>query len=109
MPKLKVTFFIDDDLVKGLNVLSKYTRVNKSEYIREGIKMVLDKYRKEVMYMDVSKMPFNELAPTYRRLLDEGKIEEAKEFDRKVKKEFTSLNSLIKEARSSLTRKTERS
>ena len=47
MPKPKVTFFIDDDLLEKLKLLSSITRIKQADYIREGIAMVLDKYKSE--------------------------------------------------------------
>jgi len=47
MQKPKVTFFIDEDLLKKLKLLSSITRVKQADYIREGIAMVLDKYKLE--------------------------------------------------------------
>lgn len=47
MPKPKVTFFIDEDLLEKLKLLSSITRVKQADYIREGIAMVLDKYKGE--------------------------------------------------------------
>ena len=49
MPKPKVTFFIDQALLAGLKTLSGITRVKQADYIREGIAMVLEKYKHELL------------------------------------------------------------
>ena len=41
MPKPKVTFFIDQEMLDMLKALSAVTRVKQADYIREGIEMVL--------------------------------------------------------------------
>ncbi|MFV1951702.1 MAG: ribbon-helix-helix domain-containing protein [Nitrospinota bacterium] len=48
MPKTKVTFFIDQEMLDKLKTLSSYTRVKQADYIREGIAMVLQKYKNEL-------------------------------------------------------------
>ncbi len=48
MPKSKVTFFIEPDMLEQLKTLSSYTRIKQADYIREGIGMVLEKYKKEL-------------------------------------------------------------
>ncbi len=47
MPKPKVTFFIDQEMLDRLKTLSSITRVKQADYIREGIEMVLLKYKEE--------------------------------------------------------------
>ncbi len=102
MPKSKITLFVGQELIDGLNILSKYTRVNKSEYIREGIQMVLEKYKKEVMLMDVGKVPFEEIVPTISRLEEEGKYDEAELFRKSVLREIKSLEKLNKKLKSKI-------
>lgn len=48
MPKPKVTFFIDEEMLEKLKALSGITRVKQADYIREGIEMVLEKYKAEL-------------------------------------------------------------
>lgn len=48
MPKPKVTFFIDEGMLDKLKTLSGITRVKQADYIREGIEMVLEKYKAEL-------------------------------------------------------------
>lgn len=48
MTKRRVNFFLDEEQLKGLKTLSDVTRVRMSEYMREGIDMVLAKYQKEL-------------------------------------------------------------
>lgn len=48
MPKPKVTFFIDEQMLDKLKALSGITRVKQADYIREGIEMVLEKYKGEL-------------------------------------------------------------
>ncbi len=48
MAKRRVNFFLDEAQLKGLKTLSDVTRVRMSEYMREGIEMVLVKYQKEL-------------------------------------------------------------
>ena len=48
MPKPKVTFFIDEDMLLKLRAISAVTRVKQADYIREGIEMVLERYKKEL-------------------------------------------------------------
>jgi hypothetical protein len=55
MPKPKITFFIDEELLENLKALSGYTRVKQADYIREGIAMVLDKYKSELAKAKKSK------------------------------------------------------
>ena len=65
MPKPKVTFFIDQKMLKELKKLSGITRVKQSDYIREGIEMVLEKYKgvakamKEGRYPTGYELPIN--------------------------------------------------
>ena len=47
MPKTKVTFFCDEDMLEKLKALSSITRVKQSDYIREGIGIVLERYKRE--------------------------------------------------------------
>jgi hypothetical protein len=47
MPKPKITFFIDEDLSEKLKLLSSITRVKQADYIREGIALVMEKYKSE--------------------------------------------------------------
>ena len=77
MAKSKVTLFVDGELLEGLRLLSSYTRINKSEYIREGIRLVLDKYRHELARVDIRSLPLKEVVATISRLVDEGRREEA--------------------------------
>lgn len=44
----RVAFFADDQQFQKLKVLSAATRVKMADYIREGINMVLQKYRREL-------------------------------------------------------------
>ena len=48
MPKRRTNVMIDEEQIKGLKTLSSITRVRMSEYIREGIDMVLSRYQKEL-------------------------------------------------------------
>jgi len=48
MAKRRVNFFLDEEQLEGLKALSDVTRVRMSEYMREGIEMVLAKYQKEL-------------------------------------------------------------
>jgi len=48
MAKIRVNFLLDEEQLEGLKALSGVTRVRMSEYMREGIEMVLAKYRKEL-------------------------------------------------------------
>ena len=43
----RVAFFAGDEQFKKLKALSAATRIKASDYIREGIDIVLQKYRKE--------------------------------------------------------------
>jgi hypothetical protein len=45
-PKKRISVWMDQWQIEQLKTLSLYTRVNASEYIREGIGSVLQKYRK---------------------------------------------------------------
>jgi metal-responsive CopG/Arc/MetJ family transcriptional regulator len=45
---VRETFYIDKDVLEKLRKLSSITRVKRSDYIREGIDLVLQKYRKEL-------------------------------------------------------------
>lgn len=45
--RVRETFFIDKDVLEKLKKLSGITRVTRSDYIREGIDIVLQKYRRE--------------------------------------------------------------
>ena len=45
---IRITRYIREDQKKDLERLSSKTRVDSSEYIREGIDMVLSKYKKEL-------------------------------------------------------------
>jgi predicted DNA-binding protein len=47
MPKSKITFFIDEEMLERLRTLSKISRVKQADYIREGIAYVLEKYKGE--------------------------------------------------------------
>jgi hypothetical protein len=44
----RVAFFAGDEQFKKLKALSAATRIKVSDYIREGIDIVLQKYRKEL-------------------------------------------------------------
>lgn len=44
----RVAFFAGDEQIKKLKTLSTATRIKASDYIREGIDMVLAKYSKEL-------------------------------------------------------------
>ena len=47
-PRVRVTLYLDADQKKMLKTLSKKTRVVWSEYVREGVDMVLKKYKKHL-------------------------------------------------------------
>jgi metal-responsive CopG/Arc/MetJ family transcriptional regulator len=47
-PRVRETFFIDKDILEKLKKLSGITRVKRSDYIREGIAYVLEKYKAEL-------------------------------------------------------------
>jgi hypothetical protein len=55
MPKVKVAFFLEERQVEGLKTLSSVTRVKMSDYIREGIDIVLEKYKKDIKKAKKSK------------------------------------------------------
>lgn len=44
----RVAFFAGDEQFKKLKALSAATRIKMADYIREGIELVLQKYRKEM-------------------------------------------------------------
>ena len=46
--RIRETFWIDEDVLEKLKKLSEVTRVTRSIYIREGIDMVLERYRTEL-------------------------------------------------------------
>lgn len=48
MDREKVTFYLDKTQIKGLKLLSDFTRVKRADYIREGVAMVLEKYQSEL-------------------------------------------------------------
>ncbi len=48
MARKRANFFLDEKQIENLKALSLITRVKMSEYVREGIDMVLEKYRKEL-------------------------------------------------------------
>jgi len=45
--RVRETFFIDKDVLEKLKKLSGRTRVKRSDYIREGIDLVLKKYQRK--------------------------------------------------------------
>ncbi len=45
-PKKKVSIWLDQWQIEQLKTLSLFTRINASQYIREGIGSVLSKYRR---------------------------------------------------------------
>lgn len=45
--KVKVTFFIEPDMLQRLKALSGVTRVKQADYLREGVEMVLERYKAE--------------------------------------------------------------
>ncbi|OGL51388.1 MAG: hypothetical protein A3H37_06505 [Candidatus Schekmanbacteria bacterium RIFCSPLOWO2_02_FULL_38_14] len=65
MPKRKVTFFIEQEMLDELKELSSVLRVTQAAYIREGIKYVLERYRglkkaqKEGRYPSGDEIPLN--------------------------------------------------
>ncbi len=44
----RISFWIDTEQVESLKVLSSWTRIKQADYIREGIDMVLERYKKEL-------------------------------------------------------------
>ena len=48
MAKRRTNVMIEEAQIKGLKALSSVTRVRMSEYIREGIDIVLAKYKGEL-------------------------------------------------------------
>lgn len=44
----KITFFISPEMLKELRKLSTTTRVKQADYIREGIGIILGKYKAEL-------------------------------------------------------------
>ncbi len=48
MDREKVSFYLDKVQIERLRSLTDVTRVRMSEYIREGIDMVLVKYQKDL-------------------------------------------------------------
>jgi len=95
LAKSKVTLFVDGELLDGLRLLSSYTRVNKSEYIREGIRLVLDKYRHELARVDVRSLPLRDVVATIARLVDEGRREEAVKLHGVVAGEIKGMEKFI--------------
>lgn len=93
--KLKVTFFLDRELDESLNSLSKYTRVNKSVYIREGIQMVLEKYKRELILFDAGRVKFRDMGPLFIQLVEEGKYKEAEELEEVIMDEIGDLQRLM--------------
>ena len=47
MTKIKMAFFIERKMLDQLKMLSKITRIKQADYIREGIAIVLKKYKGE--------------------------------------------------------------
>ena len=48
MPKTRATFTLERDIFYDLQILSLYTRVPMSVYVREALTGLLKKYRKEL-------------------------------------------------------------
>ena len=46
--KVKAMFSIDKELVEKLRLLSRITRINKSELVREALRDLFTKYAKEL-------------------------------------------------------------
>lgn len=53
MGKARISVFLDDEQIESLKSLSVITRVKMADYIREGVNLVLERYRKELK--DVKK------------------------------------------------------
>ncbi len=48
MGKKRMTFWMEENQIEALKALSSVTRIKQADYIREGIDMVLERYRKEL-------------------------------------------------------------
>ena len=48
MDRQKISLYLDKGQIEGLKVLSGFTRVKMSDYIREGVDRILAKYQKEL-------------------------------------------------------------
>ncbi len=47
MALVRVTFLIDEKMLGDLKTLSSITRIKQSDYVREGIAYVLERYKAE--------------------------------------------------------------
>ncbi len=48
MDREKVSLYLDKTQTEALRTLSELTRINMAVFIREGVEMVLAKYKKEL-------------------------------------------------------------
>ena len=48
MDREKISLYLDKAQIESLRVLSGITRVKMSDYIREGVDLILAKYQKEL-------------------------------------------------------------
>lgn len=48
MALTRITFLIDEQMLADLRTLSSVTRIKQSDYVREGIGIVLEKYKAEL-------------------------------------------------------------
>lgn len=48
MGKVRISVFLDEEQIETLKTLSGITRVKQADYIREGLEMVLEKYKGEL-------------------------------------------------------------
>lgn len=48
MAKTRITFFLEPEQAAKLALLSKVTRVPQAAYIREGLDMVFERYKRQL-------------------------------------------------------------
>ena len=48
MERQRINVYLDNDQVEKLKALTATTRVKMADYIREGIDLVLEKYKREL-------------------------------------------------------------
>lgn len=48
MKREKISVYLDKQQIEDLKALSSITRVKMADYIREGIDMVFEKYKREI-------------------------------------------------------------
>lgn len=47
MALVRITFLVDEKMLGDLKTLSSITRIKQSDYVREGIAYVLERYKAE--------------------------------------------------------------